>query len=113
MEPSEKDFIKRLMSLAKCQACGQHYELNNIRVFGHQKNLWLVALSCSACHARHLAMIRIEEDAVPNIVTDLTEAELEKFSGQGLLTADDVLDMHNFLKDFDGDLFQLLSREET
>ena len=51
----------------------------------------------------------IKEDRVPEITTDLTEAELEIFSNVDRLTGDEVLDVHNFLKDFDGDFSRLFS----
>ena len=109
----DKDFIKRLMASAKCRLCGQRYDVNNIKVFGHQKDLWLVALSCSACHTRYLAVINIEEDMMPNVITDLTKVEQDKFSSLDRLSADDVLEMHSFLKDFNGDLSQLFDQKET
>jgi len=109
----DKDFIRRLMASTKCRLCGQRYDVNNIKVFGHQKDLWLVALSCSACHTRYLAVINIEEDMMPNIITDLTEVEQDKFSNLDGLSADDVLDVHSFLKDFNGDLSQLFDQKET
>jgi len=109
----DKNFIERLMSSAKCRVCGQRYEVNNIKVFGHQKDLWLVALSCSACHTRYLAVINIEEGIVPNVISDLTEVERDKFSSLDMLTADDVLDMYSFLKDFNGDFTQLFGQRKT
>ena len=40
-------------------------------------------------------------------ITDLTEVELDKFEGVDGVGADDVLDMHSFLKDFDGNFPRL------
>jgi len=53
----------------------------------------------------------VKEDRVREVITDLTDTELDKFKEIGVLTADDVLDMHNFLKEFSGDFSQLLNRE--
>ena len=39
----EEGFIKRLMASIKCGACGQHYEVDNINVLGHHKDLWLLS----------------------------------------------------------------------
>jgi len=51
----------------------------------------------------------VKEGGVPEVITDLTEAELDKFRN-GKLTADDVLDMYNFLNNFDGDFSRLFNQ---
>ncbi len=104
-----ESIIKRLMSSVKCAVCGQHYEQDSIKILGYQEDLWFLGVSCSACHTGCLVVAVIKEDRAPEVITDLNETELEKFSNVDRLTADDVLDMHNFLKDFDGDLSRLFS----
>ncbi|GAI74803.1 unnamed protein product [marine sediment metagenome] len=47
---------------------------------------------------------------MPEAVTDLTEAELDKF-GDNVIEADDVLNMYDFLNDFDGDFSQLFGQK--
>jgi len=47
---------------------------------------------------------------MPEAVTDLTEAELVKF-GDNVIEADDVLNMYDFLNDFDGDFSQLFGQK--
>ncbi len=84
--------------------------MNKIDVLGHQGDLWFLQAFCLACQARYLMAAVIKEDRVPEVITDLTEVELDKFRNVGVLTADDVLDMHNFLKGFDGDFSQLFSQ---
>jgi len=106
----EDNFIKRLMTSIKCSVCDQYYETDNISILGHQEDLWFLRVSCSACHSQYLVAAIIKEDGVPKLATDLTEAELDKFMNATVLTADEMLDMHKFLKDFNGDFAQLLTR---
>ena len=103
----EEALIKRLMSSIECGVCGQHYEADSVDVLGHQGDLWFLKALCSACHTRCLVAAVIKEDRVPKAITDLTGAELDRFSNMSGLTADEVLEMHNFLKDFDGDFSRL------
>jgi len=107
----EEGLIKKLMASIKCGVCGQHYEVANIDVLGHQESLWFLKAFCPACHTQCLVAAVIKEDRPPEVITDLTKAELDKFEDMGVLTADDMLDMHNFLKDFSGDYFQLFNQE--
>ena len=107
----EEGLIKRLMASIKCGVCGQRYEIDNINVLGHQEDLWFLSALCPACHARCLVAAVIREGRVPEVTTDLTEAELDRFRNMNGVTTNEVLDMHNFLKDFDGDFSWLFSQE--
>ena len=109
----EETVIKRLMASVKCTVCGQRYETDNISVLGHQEDLWFLRVLCSTCHTQFLVAAVIKEDKEPKVITDLTEAELDKFRDAGVLSADDILDMHGFLKDFDGDFSRLFSQQEA
>ena len=103
----EEGLIKRLMTSIKCSACGCYYDIDNISILGHRETLWFVKARCSSCHTQCLVAAVIKEDGVPEVITDLAEAELDKFKDAGVLTVDEVLDMHIFLKDFDGDFSRL------
>lgn len=107
----EENLIKRLMASIKCSACGQRYEIDNIDVLGHQEDLWFLRVFCSTCRTQCLAVVVIKEGRAPEFITDLTEVELDKFRNAGMVSADEVLDMHNFLKNFDGNFSQLFSQK--
>jgi hypothetical protein len=51
-----------------------------------------------------------EGTIVAEPVSDLTEAEHSLFAGREKVGADDVLDMHSFLKEFDGDFAALFPK---
>ena len=107
----EEKLIKRFMTSIKCSVCGQHYEVDNVRVLGHQEDLWFLSVCCSACQTQSLVAAVIKEGKAPKVTTDLTEAELDKFKEMEKLTADEALDIHSFLKDFDGDFSRLFSQK--
>ena len=99
--------IKRLMASMKCESCGQHYEVYNIDVLGHREDLWFLRVHCSACHTQCLVAAIVKESRMSEVVTDLSEIELDEFK-DNVIEIDDVLNMHNFLKDFDGNFSRLL-----
>ncbi len=107
----EEKLIKRFMTSIKCSVCQQRYEIDNVKVLGHQEDLWFLSVFCPACQTQCLVAAVIKEGKMPKVTTDLTEAELDKFMKMDRLTADEVLDMHSFLKDFDGDFFQLFNQK--
>ena len=106
----EESLVKRLMASIKCAVCGQRYRVDDINVLGHHEDLWFLSASCPACHTRCLVAAVIREGRLPEVTTDLTKAELDRFRNMSRVTTDDVLDMHNFLKGFDGDFSQLFSQ---
>ena len=107
----EDGLIKKVMASIKCGVCGEHYEVDNINVLGHEEDVWFLSVFCPACHARCLVAAVIEEHRVPQVTTDLTRTELDRFKNVNRVTTDDVLDMHNFLKGFDGDFSHVFNQE--
>ena len=103
----EERLIKKLMASMKCESCGQHYEVYNIDVLGHREELWFLRVHCSACHTQCLVAAIVKESKISEVVTDLSEIELDEFKNN-VIEIDDVLNMHNFLKDFDGNFSRLL-----
>ena len=107
----DESSIKKMMVSAKCSGCGQRYEMENIEVLGHHENMWFMSVFCVACRAQYLVTAVIDEESAPETVTDLSAAEEEKFRDAEGLKVDEVLDMHSFLKRFDGDFSRLFSEE--
>jgi|SRR3972149_2850404 len=107
----EENLIKKLISSLKCGSCGQNYRENNIDIVEHKDDLWFLQVLCPSCHVRCLVAAIIRENARPQVITDLTPAELEKFRDRPGIRDEDLLEMHRFLQDFDGD-FPGLFREE-
>ena len=108
----EENLIKRLIASIKCGSCGHHYEEDHIDIIEHTEELWFMKVFCSSCHVRCLVAAIIREDGKSQVVTDLTSAELDKFRGMDNVMEEDLLDMHEFLKDFDGDFPRIFRREQ-
>lgn len=102
-------FLKRLFSMVKCDACGHKYDVKNVEILGHEDTLWLFSASCSSCQTHGLVAIVVKEsDAVP-VITDLMDFEYKKFAQCIAVEINDVLDIHNFLKGFRGDMAGILT----
>jgi formate dehydrogenase maturation protein FdhE len=107
----EEGLIKRLMASIKCGTCGQHYKEEHIDVIEHSEGLWLMQVSCLSCNVRCLVVAIIRDDEKAEAITDLNQLELDKFKGADEVGVDDVLDMRNFLKDFDGDFPRIFQQK--
>ena len=103
----DEKFIKELLSKMKCGRCGQQCDPANIDVLGHQEDLWLFSVYCPSCKSQGLGAVTMKESEEPEVVTELTEAEQNKFDTT--INSDDVIDMHVFLEGYSGDFYSLLS----
>ena len=99
----EEGLLKKLMSSIKCGSCGKNFTAHNVEVLGNNDEMWFLQAICSACHTQSLVVAIIQKCNESSGVTDLTKAELVEFDTVGMVDADDLLDMHHFLKGFDGD----------
>ena len=88
-----------------CGACGRSYRTSHISVLAQRDELFFVDLSCGSCGAEAVAIvtIRIDDDESAHVdAGDLLRAEAAP-SGGDPVDSDDVLAMHEFLREFDGD----------
>jgi hypothetical protein len=107
MEPDER-LIKEMVvaSLGSCVTCNRPFDADSITILGHQENLWFLMLVCRECNS-HGLVAALMKDNETSVVTDLTPEEAEKLTAGIPVSADDVLGIHEFLRDFDGDFSRL------
>ena len=108
----EENLIKKLIASIKCGSCGQPYEESRIDIIEHSDELWFLRVVCASCHTHCVVAAIIREDKRPRVITDLTETEMEMFKDMECIGEDDLLDMHDFLKDFDGDFPRIFRKSE-
>lgn len=105
-------FLREIMKMVKCVACGRRYSPGSVSVLGRHHELWFLSVSCSHCHNQGLVAALIRERKVEAVSTDLTEEDLVRLREGSPVVADDVLDMHRFLTDFDGDFTKLFKADK-
>ena len=104
-------FLKRLFAKVSCGVCGKKYDMSNIKILDQEDGLWVLSVYCNSCGTQGLVAAVVQEGNITDVVTDLTESEYAQFVDKGLVGMEDVKEMRNFLKDFDGDFRSLFSEE--
>ncbi len=130
----QERIIRKLFTEKMCYRCGRGYEPASILVLARRSDVWMVMISCTGCEQkdtyvvkfppqlqgrRHVTSYRISkppastplppQTAEPSLtLSDITETPPLSQP----VSADDVLNMHLFLKDFNGDFQQLFSEVE-
>jgi hypothetical protein len=98
-----------------CAACGQPYGSEHIRLIAQREELYFVDLSCDHCGSQAVAIVTIQIDGES---ARLEGGELVRVEAPDPdaapdgppVTADDVLDAHDLLEGFEGDVHQLIAR---
>ena len=101
--------IQRLVANIQCAVCGKPYVVDNVQILGHQDDLWISAVTCAHCRTQGLVFAVVREgDLESEVFSELTPDEFDALNGLEEISVDDVLDVHDFLRGFHGDFFQLL-----
>jgi hypothetical protein len=101
------ELIKHLIASIPCAICHHHYEPNDVQIVDHRDEIWVMAVKCKHCGTQGLIFAMIKEGEKPEIVSELTAQEWAKFRKMPQIDADDLLDVHEFLRDFEGDFVSL------
>lgn len=129
------DRIKQqvLQQLHRCVVCHREYEEGDITSIQRRPGVWTLMVECDQCHSRNYiaavtdgvstedAMLEIRQ-LTREVMNDVSQRfleshrprrqrnandEIEQRSSSDPVTAEDVLDMHEFLEAFDGDFSAL------
>jgi predicted phage tail protein len=100
-----------------CAACGQAYGQGHIRLIAQREELFFVDLSCDHCGSQAVAIVTIQLDGdratlEGGELVRVEASEPDATPDRPPVSADDVLDVHDLLDDFHGDIHQLIARFE-
>jgi hypothetical protein len=115
------DWLRTQLTSFTCPACGRRYRGSRIKLVAERDGLFFVDLDCSRCGSHTVAIVTVELDDLELSIIDASDIELDvdlepEHLGEllpenlALVTADDVLDMHELLAGFDGDMHALLAK---
>lgn len=105
----QERLLKQIVSKYRCQKCRRSFEHDHVRVAARHEKLWIVSVRCGRCRTQQTFWVTLKERGLDELaeLRDVSEAEEEQFSSMQAVTSDEVLDMHEFLSDFDGDFHTL------
>jgi hypothetical protein len=100
------DHLLALPDGLRCTVCDERVPATRIRALAHRDDLTFIEIDCEACASSTLGFVlagRTDEPA--------TAFEQASADAGDPVTADDVLDMHELLASWHGDLTDLLARD--
>jgi hypothetical protein len=122
-----------LERMDRCSVCHREFATDDLKVIRRERGFWVIAVTCDDCHNRNLVAAVLNDGDTAEARSALRE--LSRSSGYDIefgdgedqfetqfpaggagsaagpvVSAGDVVDMHEFLQSFDGD-FRRLFRE--
>lgn len=101
-----QEMIKQVRTAMRCPSCGSRYDTDNIHFLGQLDMAALVQLDCQSCGLPVMATILWSEKNPQHghskLMSDLSVDESESTATGEPVTTDSVVDVHQFLKKFDG-----------
>jgi hypothetical protein len=101
------EWLRTQLATFECPACGIEYRGSPIRLLAERDGLFFVDLDCTSCGSKTVAIVTVEVDDSEPIIADANELRRSEGAGASAVSADDVLDMHQFLAGFQGDVRHL------
>jgi transcription elongation factor Elf1 len=106
------DWLRAQLTSFTCPACGRRYRDGTINLLAERDGLYFVDLDCGRCGSHTVAIVTVEQDDAESAIADVSDAlaDPREQLGEPLpvaaapVTADDVLEMHEFLSSFHGDV---------
>jgi len=109
----DADWLQAQLRSSICPACGEAYGSSEMRLLAEREGLYFVDLDCNDCATRTVAIVTIELDDAEASIADMsiTPQRLppvdQGVPGAPPVNADDVLEMHEFLTAFNGNVTHL------
>ncbi|RPI47327.1 MAG: hypothetical protein EHM56_14815 [Chloroflexi bacterium] len=105
----KRRLVFKLVSQLHCLDCGRAYDRDDFSLAHRWEEVWVLTSQCHHCQGRSHIVIFMHVDAAPGPGCDLTPDEAKSIEQLPVISADDVLDMHLFLSEFDGDFEELFA----
>ena len=123
MSHEESEILASVLDrLERCPVCHHTHRTGELQVVQRDERFWLVQVECSECHRQTFVAAVLEQGSAAEArraLRELTAArtEVTPFDAEPLalarpaqppetgerVSADDVIDMYVFLREFDGD----------
>jgi hypothetical protein len=109
----DADWLQSQLESFTCPACSKAYAGSEMRLLAERDGLYFLDLDCMSCGSQTVAIVTVELDDAEASIADLSivphrlpPADMP-VPGATPVSADEVLDMHEFLTGFEGSINHL------
>ena len=106
----KRRMILQLINNLRCVECGRLYDAEDFALLRRRENVWLLSARCRYCDELCQVVILMPTSEETEIESELSTDEAQALAELPPISSDDVLDLHLFMQDFDGDFEMLFAR---
>ncbi len=106
------EFIRDRARFYNCPVCGRSLKGCDIQVLSHEEERFHIQVTCAQCQVTFIVVIAIAGGAVEEIEAVETLAVEELAPAREPISVDEILDLHLYLKNFQGTLTELIHQPD-
>ena len=95
--------IKEVCGKIDCPSCKSNYLESDVQIVGTTKNEGVFMVRCNKCNSNVVINV-----SVTRKTANITPHERQWSANDTKITSDEVIDMHNLLNSFDGDINNII-----
>ncbi len=100
--------------LLRCSFCGNGLEQNELTILEKQDHKTILHVSCSRCGTSSISILSSNQAGIISLgmATDLDKDEVKSKFSKNTISADEVIDAHEFIESKRGNLMELIKNNK-
>ena len=108
------DFIRDRARFYNCPVCGRNLKGCDIKLLSQEEERFHIQVTCAQCQVTFIVVLAIAGGAVDEMETSATSKEPKEAAAAAStpdpISVDEILDVHLYLKSFQGTLRELVQQ---
>jgi hypothetical protein len=104
------EFIRDRARFYNCPVCGRSLKGCDVQVLSHEEERFHLQVTCAQCQVTFIVVLAIAGGAVEEI--EVAAPEKEPVRAAEPITVDEIIDVHVYLKNFQGTLTELIQQPD-
>jgi hypothetical protein len=106
------EFIRDRARFYNCPVCGRSLKGCDVQVLSHEEERFHLQVTCAQCQVTFIVVLAIAGGAVEGIHAEIPEREVETVAAAEPISVDEIIDLHLYLKNFQGTLAELIQQPD-
>jgi len=110
------DFIRDRARFYNCPVCGRSLKGCDVQVLSHEDERFHLQVTCAQCQVTFIVVLAIAggalTDSADEVESSIPEAVEEPVAAAEPISVDEILDLHLYLKSFQGTLTELVHQHD-
>ena len=106
------EFIRDRARFYNCPVCGRSLKGCDVQVLSHEDESFRLQVTCAQCQVTFIVVLAIAGGALSEIEAEMESAPEPAGTVAEPISVDEILDLHLYLKSFQGTLTELIHQPD-